>query len=310
MKACKLVLIVAGALAGCSSLPTVEYKKLDGWDPEGRMRYALPKSIIVIDYPKDKDGKRITSGASGVELTVVPAESETSFAVAADDPWGRKTTLQWTKIANTELLATVGTEVIDNRVKIINSIGETAANGISLGASLGLLSYKFSNIVKIPLTEEPLPDTEPYPVAFDLENKNLDEDLVFPSGKSPLILKATIPSEAPLGSVLLKSISTPLGLSQMRHVLLTSACQKVTIEIKSGKFKGKVLEAKFADPRYVQTIPLPQKGTVSLHSSCGANVVASTTADSLDVEVVAAAVAQAKSLAETWKKNASRQPIK
>ncbi|WP_167509206.1 hypothetical protein [Pseudomonas oryzihabitans] len=306
MKKCKWAFVALGALAGCGSLPTVEYKKLDGWDPEGRMRYALPKSIIVIDYPKDKNGERISSGESGIELTAVPAESKTFLAVAANDPWGRKTTLQWTKISNTDLLASVGTEVVDNRKTVISAIGAAAVDGLSIVKSPFWSGTLEGNVLGA-ISADPVatPPQEPYPVAFDpydFPRVKINQEFVLKSGKSSITLFVNFLEDAPPGAALFRDKESRGELNQMRHVLLTSACRTINVEIRSGKFRGKSFTTKVADPSYVQTIPLPKKGTISFHSVCGANLAAAATTDTTGIELVATTVAQSKSLLEAWSK--------
>lgn len=65
-------------------------------------------------------------------------------------------------------------------------------------------------------------------------------------------------------------------------------------------FKGQIFTTKIADPRAFQTLPLSQKGTVRLHPVCGADVVNAPSTAATDIEVIAAAVAQAKTILEAW----------
>lgn len=168
-----VVFIPLATLGACGALPNVKYSQLavteggkfGSADEVGLMRYALPASTLILDYKKTKDG---TDDKSTIELTPVAAESNVTLAVSLADKWGRATTLQWTKLPNTELLATVGTEVTDNRVKVIKAVAETATGLI------GLQRYKaFMNVTTVSgplfLTDEPkvTPIIEPFPVAFD-----------------------------------------------------------------------------------------------------------------------------------------------
>lgn len=292
-------------LAACGVMPSVKYTQLPAplpgqfgvADEIGLMRYALPTTTLVLDYKKDKNGGDDTSS---LELTPVPAESNVTLAVALDDKWGRATTLQWTKVQNSELLATVGTEVTDNRVKVAKAVGETVTGLIGLRTyqatmDLGVPSFLDAE----PPANPPAPPVEPFPVAFDpslFETDQNPREVKLVRGKSEITLKITYgqqqPGSGPFGR---------MDLTSTLHVLITSACRSITVEIVDGsKFKGRKFTSKFADPKAYQTIPLPQKGTVKLHPVCGADVIANPSTAATDAEVVAAAVAQAKAIKEAW----------
>jgi hypothetical protein len=289
----------------CGALPNVKYTVLPPTkgsdfgiaDEEGLMRYALPSSTLILDYKKDKDGDDETDT---VVLTAVPSESPVTMAVALDDQWGRKTTLQWTKIPNTELLATVGTEVTDNREKVVKAVGEAITGIIGL-REYQLLSHQ--SVLGIPLPElgspEPKPtEAEPFPVALDpfaVELDKYNEITLRRSGMS-ITLRVTFGEQQP-GSAQFENFNA----KPTRHVLITSACRNVTIKIlKGSRFAGQEFTAKVADASAYQTVPLPQKGMVKLHPVCGADVIASPSTAVSDIEITAAAVAQAKAIAQAW----------
>lgn len=293
-------------LAACGALPSVKYSQISAGnndqfgvtDEAGLMRYSLAASTLVLDFKKDKDGRADTTN---IELMPVPAESNVTLAVALDDKWGRATTLQWTKIPNTELLSTVGTEVTDNRVKVAKAVGETVTGliGLSLFQTAMNASQIPAPLFETDAAQVKLLPVEPFPVAFDPLALKLDKDNVaeLKRGAATLKLEVTFGGQqAGSGSL------ANLDLKPTRHVLIASACRIVTVKILSGSgFVGRVFTTKIADPRAYQTIPFPQKGSVKLHPTCGADVVASASTGDTDIEVVAAAVAQAKTILEAWK---------
>lgn len=262
------------------------------------MRYSLPATTLILDYKKDKDGH---DDATSIELTPVAAESNVTLAVALDDKWGRATTLQWTKIPNTELLATVGTEVTDNRLKVVKAVGDTFSGVLGLRNYQATMNLTLASAPLFDLGPPPAaPAVEPFPVAFDPSVLKPDKStnlVTLTSGKSDITLRVTYGGQQ-AGSAPLSGID----LSSWRHVLITSACRSVTVEIVSGsKFVGRKFTSKYADPAAYQTVPLPQKGSVKLHPVCGADVIASASTAATDMEVIAAAVAQAKAIQAAWK---------
>lgn len=291
-------------LNGCGThFPSVQYEKVTNTTPpdlEGLVKFNLQKTILKLD--QDKDQKLV--------LQAIPGESESNvFQIRPDDPWLIKTSFKWTKRENTNMLQSVGTEVEDNRVKTIESVGGVLASIVSIAFTAYNLPFKLGDedqphkpVPPKPTLKLPLAiDTEPFlngytsGVINDVADNGTPKDK---GGKVPFSLSFGPLPPATLS--LAQYLSDTNGKSQ--HAIFIPACRsaKLTFTDMSSELGGLEFVTTVADPNYVQVIGLPNKGTVNFHSVCGANVLAEKADISTGSDLVNAAMAQAKSLSETW----------
>lgn len=294
-----LVAVAVLATGACKTMPKVAYKKimsptdLDGTEFD---QFVFQESELIIDGKKDDKGNLSTP----VQLTAisVPAEHK-SFKVAIyrRGNIGVKTNVVIAKIENTEIPKEIGSEVVDSRVDMIKQIGgamvSLAAVALSSDASTGI---KFPR--RIPLS----------PLMTNVDKKG---GLVTTSDKIEIELGA-LPQDAQDIDLL------PFGKDTSSYYY--AACRTATIRVPTCVPKAKgpcerneyaLPPVKVADPRYFQSVGLPQKGKITLHSQCGVSV--STDKDSgtnSNAEVAAAIAAQIAAVKEAIDKQKKEDEAK
>ena len=300
-------------LAGCSAQPKAFYetppihgaqiekdKPYEG-DWEGLPKFTLAKSQLVVDF-KDKDKERPVLP----QMISVPAEAlpepapegtavdiQTRFMLRQDDAFGVDTHLSVTKIDNTDLLSSIGTEVEDKRVKYVEALGSLATGVIGTMA---------------------LMEGSELPISIDsykiLKNSEVarNDGTVYAIVTSPDGTQ-TIHLQAKFGPIKDDAIDNLVFANKAhehaQETIFHSACRSVTVLFDDGPLAGQQFSATVADPRYVETVKLPKKGSVVFHTACGANTASSPSGTSSTLDVVNAVIAQSKTVREAWKTSKS-----
>ncbi|VVO63665.1 hypothetical protein PS925_01362 [Pseudomonas fluorescens] len=291
-------------LAGCSAQPKAFYqtppmhgeKLMDGTNYEGDWdglpKFTLAKSQLVVDF-KDKEKKTTPEMISVPTEAQLESDSRTRFMLRQDDAFGIDTHLKVTKIDNTDLLSSVGTEVEDKRVKYIEAAGTLA---VSL---IGALALNADSELPISI--------DSYQVLRDGEIKR-KADTAYAKITSPDQSK-TIHFQANFGPVKDDAIDNLVfakrANEKAQETIFHSACRNVTVLFNDGPLAGEQFSATVADPRYIQTIRFPEKGSVNFHSACGANTTSLSSGTSSTLDIVNAVIAQSKSVREAWKTSIS-----
>lgn len=289
-----------GMLAGCSSQPKAFYEippaqgstykgeKYTG-DWEGLPKFTLAKSQLVFSYV-DKDKK------TDAQMISVPAEAEavagfpTRFMLRQDDSWGVDTHLKVTKRDNTELLASIGTEVEDKRTKYIEGagsllvglIGAVALDGSTVSLPLSIDSYQLLQLSGSTRADVP----------------SALGKITGPGGKV-INFKATIGGVA--DDAIGVATFAAKASAESQKTIFYSACRNVSVTFLDGPLGQQQFSATIADPRYVQTVRYPEKGSIEFHTSCGANTTSSASGASSTIDLVNAVIAQTKTVREAWK---------
>ncbi|MEX6780372.1 hypothetical protein [Pseudomonas aeruginosa] len=294
-------LLSLAILAGCSAQPKALYQsppangspignnqKYEG-DWEGLPKFTLAKSQLVFDYG-DKEKK------TNPQMVSVPAEAEayddaqTRFAIRLDDPWGVDTHLKVTKLDNTDLLASIGTEVEDKRVKYIETAGAVA---------VGLLGA-----VALAETDKELPlSIDSYQL---LREANVQREKAVTYGKvTAPDGKTSFKFEAAFGPIKPDALNTSTYAAAAdttaQETIIHSACRSITVTFSDGPLGGQQFSATIADPRFVQTVKYPEKGSIEFHTACGANTTSSASGASSSLDILNALIAQSKTVREAWK---------
>ena len=223
-----------------------------------------------------------TSAASyldDVSVKVTKNDSSKSvILVNPHDPLGVKTNYTITYYDNTAVVKSIGTDLQDKRVEYIKNVGSFLAATAPIAGTLLLAEHEFPPPINLPVTI----DVESYrddrglgkvawqPLGF--KNQDYYEfkiDLQAPSatsvGSDDFFSKfgkeATnvfpVPScrDAVL-SVRLKCDNAPDG-----------ACTTADVDASTKEFHFKI-----SDPRYLETVSLPVKGSIDMMDICGANL--------------------------------------
>lgn len=258
-------------LLGCAAAPTIRLvpvtssADLDGSEVD---TFSLAKSRLIITNTTP-DG---TTGVAAISVASVPIDSGKKFAVRIIEKFGVKTNLNLTKIENTPLVSQVGSEVTDNRVEWIQQAGSVITKLVPLGAA-----------------QEPTQDLQP-------EMLPLTHDNLFGASDRIVLIPNTL--VATLGP--LPPDARPLddiqGLGESRNFVY-SACRTLSLDYRI-KGRSQKTEIMVSDPRYFQTVALPVKGTVRMHSQCGVSVSTDKNDGvSSNLALVGAIIEQAKAIA-------------
>jgi hypothetical protein len=267
-------------LAGCAAVPTLEYNKIE---KPTQLRgdeidtFYLQASRITLErgeISKTADGKATVT----VVVTSRPIEfADFKFALRKADPIGVRTSLNLTKIENSDLIKEAGTEVVDNRIETIKKV----AAGVTT-----LTTFK---------AEKEL-DPASLPIQFDDPAKNVSEEggVVHSADKRVVVTVGPKPVDA----LKVSDLPTPL----VTQSLLYAACRTATVEyLIDGKRHQ--AELKISDPRYVQRVAFPVKGKITMHSQCGVSVSSEKeTGVATEAALFEAIAEQAKALKEALDK--------
>lgn len=292
-------LLSLAILAGCSAQPKALYQsppdngstngnqKYEG-DWEGLPKFTLAKSQLVFDYG-DKEKK------ANPQMVSVPAEAEahpdtpTRFAIRQDDPWGVDTHLKVTKLDNTDLLASIGTEVEDKRVKYIETAGAVAVGLLGAAALAG--------------SDKELPLSIDSYQLLRAANVKRDEGVAYGIVTAPD--KTSVKFTAAIGPVKPDALDTSTYSAKAnetaQETIIHSACRSITVTFSDGPLGGQQFSATIADPRFVQTVKYPEKGSIEFHTACGANTTSSASGASSSLDILNALIAQSKTVREAWK---------
>lgn len=262
MKAISCAVAAAAlACAGCQPLPKVEFGVSQAPDPTGAYKFTLARSAIKLDYGRSADGK--TENKAVTVATVVPLEDDSRVFTLS----GRSedllsiTTISATSAGDTRLLKTVGSDVQSKTQDLIKNVGAIAA-------------------IAAPMV---LADTSPEPVG-DLPDV-IDVSAILSTaqpgevrpprgrlvnGVAYDLVVAPVPKDAFETE---RYIASPEFRSR-NSVLFYSACRTASLALVDYPSKGKTtgFSLRIADPKFVETIALPAKGSVTFHDSCGVDV--------------------------------------
>lgn len=302
-------------LAGCSAQPKAFYEtppaqgtklgKDESYqgDWEGLPKFTLAKSQLVVDF-KDKEKQSLP------QMISVPAEAQpekapagkpdeelqTRFILRQDDAFGVDTHLNVTKIDNTDLLSSIGTEVEDKRVKYMEALGSLATTVI------GALALAESSELPISI--------DSYQILKDGKIARKRDGayaiVTSPDAARKIHLYAEF---GPINDDAIDNLVFANKASEhSQETILHSACRSVTVTFIDGELRGQQFSATVADPRYVETVKFPEKGSVEFHTACGANTTSSPSGTSSTLDVLNAVIAQSKTVREAWVTKTTTKP--
>ncbi|MET2530064.1 hypothetical protein [Ralstonia pseudosolanacearum] len=305
---CTWVVSLLVFLSGCGA-PTVKYQAVTNDnlnELEGATKFYLQGSWIVIGQDDvaqaGKDSAGNPKSSTGVNLklnskvqklgeiqklkaVVTPAPTSTLYAIQPQNNIANKTTLTATYFDNSLLLKKIGFEYKNQTVQAIQ-----AAGGVLVAAAPFIALFaenrdiEGSSPLKIPAV---IDVTHPQWCTFlSIDNASPDWKYRLIPSKGACDGQAGVKPPAPEGAIEKDGFfSDP----KEKRVFVTSSCRDVTLEIKHAKDDGKYnFPLTIADPNWLYTYTIPEKGSVSLHTVCGADIQAD--ADSSNDLVAFAAI--------------------
>ena len=292
-------------LAGCSYQPSMKYQQASmdpnyQGDMEGLTKFSLAKSTLFVNYADTEKNTGSVLVSTPEEAEADGDRSQVNFMMEPSGFPHPKTHLQVTKRANTQLLESVGTTVEDTRTKTIETIG---------GIVVGLVGI-FPLVVPLdgggacPQAKAELPlaiDTEFFlnQTKSKAGDKDVRKGIVEKNCVSQVgydIQFGPLPSDAVARAPFLEHIK-----QGPQEVMFYSACRPATITFTTEPLKGQQFTTTVADPNFIQTVKLPAKGKVDMHSACGVNTTSEASGASSTTDIVGALIGQVKNVREAWK---------
>jgi hypothetical protein len=296
----KLVVVVFFPLtfAGCSSLPVVTYNT---FDPSTKVDPAKIDTVpntyelwtTALEFAKDSGGL-MNASVSAAPVNVGP----TTLSIVGEAHWYKTTAVTLTTASDSNLLSSVSVNVTDNRASYITTAAELIGTVLAV-AGVALAPDPGAELPCGPL----LPTTLPTPdsvMAFDevinvfdalkLTEQNskcpVDGSTRFAVGntKDGVGTLAVVTVGKPPASAIDLTSSLGTLMTSAKSVFLFPACRSASVEyMGTGAITTKTADGKpdtskalyrkvkflFSDPRYVQAIPLPVQGTLTVKPQCG-----------------------------------------
>ena len=273
-------------VAGCSSTPVVDYRQSEGEIAtaqrlnETQSQYAL--WTTALHFRKEPGGEMTVSAATAED----PARTHV-LVIAGQDHWYKTTAVSLVTASDSDVLSTVNVAVTDHLASTITTATELATTLIPLAVGSG-----------------PSDCFRPDPVPAVAADAAFDEELnVFSflrrldgsqgctelsSGSVParqvkfaedgVPAVAVLSVDAPPSSALrLDDRNAEAGFAAAKNVFLFPACRNATVQYRSTLSKPgekpqlvvHTMHFRFSDPRYVQSIALPVKGSLTVKPQCG-----------------------------------------
>lgn len=279
-----LVPSLLAALAGCTVLPSVEYRAVDG-----------PQSMegMTDSFYRNRSQIEVAVQPSG-EVTIVskPAEYRAEkLGIKARADWRSSTKVNLTKVENSDLVSAAGIEVTDNTAKMITDYGGAAVKLIGLAVGVSSKAGEPPCLVPGPavLIDASAPGT--YNGNFPGDPPKL-ENIGKPDNKGCIrVTLRELPKDAMPASMIPKDTPT--------HNFYYSACREALVEVLAGNgTRAGARTVRVADPSHVQVVQFPAKGTIKMHSECGVSVVTDSVAQDNGAAVATALAEQAKAIKE------------
>ncbi|MEI7361157.1 hypothetical protein [Dickeya dadantii] len=292
----KYIIVSMMLMSGCAVKPEVSYQIIQGDKPAGEKlldkkisdSFYLASSSVIFEpeYDKESGDKKelikynvtvLNNDYKKFKIGIVPKESLFT-----------KTSINITKVDNTDRVKEIGVDTEDNREKIVKEFGALAVAGIT--------AIAWSST---PTTKS---DTAQTKVV------NIDDTILNRNNES-LNLFRDYDAEITLGSVPVDAIpadwitqSSAENLDKIKNHFIYASCRDAVIKIRKDKIVQETIYARVSDPRYVQAVALPVKGKVTTHSQCGVSVVTEKNSQSTDTAVLTALLNEIKDLKDAVKK--------
>lgn len=270
-----LCIMTVSIFAGCAS-PLATYKTVSGPDTDGLTKFRFSESVIQFSYRKEGQPVQKITGIDIVSVPIPHGDQKYSVrGASALENYGVTTTLNVAYRNDTDLIQTVSSEVTDQKVTWI-----TTAGGIVAKAAPFLVA------------DEPITSTQPLPTGIVLSTFLMST----PTGCKTQAKGAVSCSNVALEGT--KAYVADIDISGMpddafeissqqfadgykSSSLIYSACREMNIRLKnsqagsSGAASGGIVAQatlQVADPSKYEALRFPDKGTVTVGSSCGASV--------------------------------------
>jgi hypothetical protein len=294
-----LPLLAALFISGCATYPTVRY--LAPSDPEaaGAIKYNLQGSMVTLGKKQSKasgnsavkagagknnggaddqkaaaviryDPIRVSSNdeliKAGAEALVTATESKRRlYAIKPTESFLTKTSVSVSFVDNTRMIESIGTAFEDNRIEVIKAVGGILVTAAKMrGKESATEGEQLGLPVVIDLSEMDDADPQPWKQIRGYTKWWYKAELLKPDAGQDDRMK-TVDFEKELGR-------------DVRY-LAYSSCQDIRLKVTFsaaapiGDVAGAAeFDLRIANPNYLSTLNFPLKGSIAMHSVCGADL--------------------------------------
>ena len=276
-------LLPALLLAGCATVaPRVDYRVQTAAAPDGAVPYQLTDTSLVIGVATDAkaespislepvtaqcDAKGCTVAGKPVRLAVVAAPVAFAGQVLTLTPRARRfvsTTIAPVYYPDSLRLRVLTVEAKDHRVEFITAVGTTVRALAGVAKDVGFGAPVVPKVANLSL-----------PVIVDLTTLKpaIAAKLPLPLSEDWQLAGVFGDDPAALG---FRGLETAVGV---HGGIATSICRPLALTLDSGHGATLRFRVQVADPDWLEVIPFPPKGSVTLHPLCGADVSADAVAE-------------------------------
>ncbi|WP_417592690.1 hypothetical protein [Parasphingorhabdus sp.] len=279
------LIIICGAvgLGGCATVPAVQYNTIASpADMRGMAdSFYLRRTTLEISATetakKDAAGENVV--VTNVAVKAVPAEyRNTRYAIGGKRTLRSDTRINLTKIDNTDLISAIGTETTDTTVNTINQAGGVIAKLISLATLFAAAP------------ETPCLSEKSGKLRFDLDPSQGSQNF---DGQTQGCIRVDY---GPLPQDAIPVSQLPLRTDTRFYYF--AACREAAVRIAQTGTRMIEEKVKVSDPTHLQYARLPNKGTITHHSSCGISVVTEKSPTTNPADIVGALEAQGKAISD------------
>ncbi|MCR6625758.1 MAG: hypothetical protein NVV67_05705 [Pseudoxanthomonas sp.] len=280
-------------LGGCAT-PSVDYQVFTKSKPRESLEslsadsYMLSRSVVTItrvEEGESGDKERFTTVLKRLE------HPDVSFAFSPTKKYGVSTNVVLTKTPNTQLIEKVTVELEDKRKEFIAEAFKV------LGSVTQLVSAApQANANRMPMTFD-----LSAAVAADPACSRSSKCLIKLSGSSDPVSVSVAVDELPPDAVSVESVLSSPEL--VNGSLIVSACRQVRMRVALLGPQDMVTSFSLADPRFVQLVAMPKKGTINAHSECGYSVVSDKVEEVTNLQVADSFLTELKKFLDSTKKD-------
>jgi len=310
-------------LVACTVQPNVKYKVDPDCDMAGLTKFHLVDSLILLSEEKSQPpspsvGKNSKASLEKIVTSVIPQEADDHLyaIVPQSQYWGLVTThLAATFYDNTRLVNKLGVEVIDNRVKVIETVGAIAvvAAMVLLNENIDTLSVPIVINPREGKNDEwlPLPRNPAWAYRLRTTKEDIDavpRDTFFAEHdftKTEKEATATFPvSTCKTATLEISQFSAAarlsLGAKRSKADLLALA-RKEAGNLTNSWEKKLTFLLKLPDPSRVRLFQLPPKGDITTHTLCGANTSTQSASTANALDLIGSLMKQVQAILEAQK---------
>jgi hypothetical protein len=293
--------IASVLLVSCAS-PLVKYKPISSQDQEGWAKFRLAESLVKFDYGKLPSG---LANENDIVIASVPIpHGQNRYGIGGTrfwENWGVSTTVNVSYRGDSDLIQQVSILVVDQRQQAIQAAGGTIA---SLGGLLAL-GTAAPKTFKLPkgISVSSLLASPPGRCSRSAETAERDQTITCVD----LELEGTsdFKADVEVGPVPKDAIDASyLSEGRTSANFYYAACRSMTITLKARQAARSDVSAtvSVADPRYLQALRFPEKGTITVAPSCGANSLYQDAGLPTALDYLNSLAAQAKAIKQAFDK--------